>query len=158
MQWTAMEKTARKQLNTRHTLVDASPWLILLLLLITACTRTASTSPTLITTESASPITVDQVRVTQGTGVYVSGTATIAEDDCVLTELLENGQPVGWWPKDICVQVGVGRWELLAALGRDSAPDQLDSTAQYAVRAWARAQPDATSIEFPFDLEAPPQP
>lgn len=158
MQWMAMEKTARKQPNTRHTLVDATPWLILLLLLITACTRTASTSPTLMTTESVSPITVDQVRVTQGTGVYVSGAGSIAEGDCVFTELLENGQPVEWWPKDICVQIAEGRWELLAALGRDGAPDQLYPTAQYAVRAWSRAQPDATSIQFPFDIEGPPQP
>lgn len=153
-----MEKTARKQLNIRHTPVDASLWLIPLLILITACTRTASTSPTILTTDSISPIIVDQVRVTQGTGIYVSGSASIAEDDCVQTELLENDQPTQWWPSDICVQVGEGRWELLAALGRDGAPEQLDPTAQYAVRAWSRAQPDATSIEFPFDLEGPPQP
>lgn len=153
-----MKKTAWKQLNIRHTLVDASLWLIPLMLLITACTRTASTSPTLLTTESAAPITVNQVRVTQGTGVYISGTALIADDDCVQTELLENGQPVEWWPKDICVQAGEGRWELLSALGRDGAPDELDLKAQYAVRAWSRAQPEATSIQFPFDLVGPPQP
>ena len=153
-----MKKTAWKQSNIQHTPVDASLWLIPLLLLITACTRTASTFPSILTTESISPVTIDQVRVTQGTGVYVSGSASIAEDDCVQTQLLENEQPVEWWPEEICVQAGDGRWELLTALGRDGAPEQLDPTAQYAVRAWSRSQPEATTIQFPFDLEGPPRP
>lgn len=154
-----MELTPRKQPNTCPTrFAAASLWLVTMLILLTACTRSASTSPTLITTESTPSITVDQVQVTQGTGINISGSGVVPAGDCVKTELLQNGEPVAWWPEDICVEVGAGRWEMLAALGREGAPAQLDTTAQYEIRARARSNPDATSVRFPFDLEGPPQP
>lgn len=154
-----MKQTVQKQPNTRpiHP-TDASLWLILLLLFITACTRNASTSPASIQTESAPRVIIDRVQVTQGTGIYVTGGGTVPDGGCVKTELLADGAALAWWPRDICVEVGAGRWELLTALGRDGAPEQLDSNVQYEMRAWWPEQPDTSSTRFPFDLEGPPQP
>jgi hypothetical protein len=125
--------------------------------LLTACTRPASKPSVVYATSSASRITVDRVQINQGDGVYVSGRSTLPEGECVKTELLANGKTVDWWPRDVCVAVDTGHWEMLAGLGRKGAPERLETGVAYEIHAWWPKNPDQISTRFPFDLNGPKQ-
>ena len=88
----------------------------------------------------------------------MSGQTTIPYGECVQTELLADGKPVDWWPKDKCIQVGGNSWEFLAALGKNGAPERLDPNKSYAIHAWWPQKPDTASTRFPFDLNGPKTP
>lgn len=98
---------------------------------------------------------IDKVQVNQGEGIYVSGRSTIPDGECVKTELLANAQSVAWWPRDICITVDSGRWEILAGLGRSGAPERLDPGAAYEIHAWWPKKQAETLTRFPFDIKAP---
>jgi hypothetical protein len=50
-----------------------------------------------------------------------------------------------------------GAWQLSVLLGQDGAPEKLDATAQYILRAYQQNGPNIVSV-FPFDLTGPPTP
>jgi hypothetical protein len=128
---------------------------LLVAVLSTACSRSASKAPVLPATPTEASLAIDQVQITQGTGIYLSGRSTIPAGECIRTELLADGKPVDWWPGDVCVEVDVGQWEMLVGLGHDNAPAQLPPGVQYEIHAWWPAQPDTVSTRFPFDLDGP---
>lgn len=128
---------------------------LLAAVLITACTRPASVPSVVIATGSPPVITIEQVQVEQGNGVYVSGRSTLPDGECVKTELTADRKAVPWWPKDICVVVDAHQWEMLAALGHNGAPERLEPDIEYEIHAWWPKNPAATSTRFPFDLNGP---
>jgi hypothetical protein len=132
-------------------------WFILLLTagLLVSCTRPASKPAVVYATDSAPRVMIDKVQVNQGEGIYVSGRSTIPNGECVKTELLANTQSVDWWPRDICIAVDGGRWEILAGLGRSGAPERLDPSTAYELRAWWPKKQAETLTRFPFDIKAP---
>lgn len=141
--------------------VARRPWIVLLVfctLFASACSRPASQSPVVNTTERTPTVTVDQVKVTQGSGVYVHGQSMLPVGDCVQTELLADNKPVIWWPRDVCIQEDAGQWEILVALGQNGAPAKLDPKVKYEIHAWWPSQPEKVSTRFPFDLNSPPPP
>lgn len=135
--------------------------LCLTAILLAACSRPASQrpaslAPTTGTAAHSGPqVLIDQVQVEAGAGIYVQGHSTLADGECVKTELLDAQQPVAWWPKDVCVEVDAGQWELLAALGKDGAPETLNPAGHYTVHAWWPKQPQQSSTNFSIDLAGP---
>jgi hypothetical protein len=109
-------------------------------------------------TDSAPRIFIDLVQVNEGSGVYVSGRSTLPDGACVKTELLEDQKVLEWWPRDVCVEIANGKWEFLAALGRDGAPERLNPDVEYQIHAFWPDQPDKVDTRFPFDLSGPPAP
>jgi hypothetical protein len=126
--------------------------------ILTACTRSGSRAPFVYATDSAPRIMIDKVRVNEGNGVYVSGRSTLPNGECVQTELLVDQQPASWWPRNVCIQIDSGQWEILVALGMNGAPAQLDPNAAYLIHAWWPTHPDTTFTRFPFDLKGPASP
>ncbi len=125
--------------------------------LLAACTRPASTPPFTYPTRSAPGVTVEQVQVDQGTGIYLSGRSTLPNGECIKTELLEDGKKANWWPADTCVTVDTGNWEMLVGLGREGAPEHLDPKNNYEIHAWWPKNPEKVTTRFPFDLTGPKQ-
>jgi hypothetical protein len=125
--------------------------------LLTACTRPASRPAFVYATDSAPRIIIDKVQVNQGTGVYISGRSTLPDGECLKTELLADGKTADWWPREVCVTVDTGQWEMLVALGHKGAPNQLEPGAAYEIRAWWPQNPGQVSARFPFDLNGPKQ-
>jgi hypothetical protein len=107
-------------------------------------------------TQNIQLISIDSVQVTQGTGVYVHGITDLPDGECIQTNLLADNQPESWWPRDVCIQVETGQWEILVSLGRRGAPTQLDDGIQYEIHAWYPKVGQETLISFPFDLSGPP--
>lgn len=147
--------------------------------IINGCARQASTAPATFPTyktpfdvplqaspagaipistaeQSTQQITIDSVQVIQGSGIYVMGTTSLADGECIQTELLADDQPTAWWPLDLCIQVETGLWEILVSLGRRGAPQKLDEEIHYQIHAWWPKAAQETSIFFPFDLGRPP--
>lgn len=120
------------------------------------CTRPASRPPVVYATDSAPRIIIERVQVNEGSGIYITGRSTLPDGECLQTELLENQTVLEWWPRDVCVEIANGRWEFLAALGRDKAPERLDAGVEYEIHAWWPEQPETVSARFPFDLSGPP--
>lgn len=131
--------------------------LLLVAVLLTACTRPASKPPFVYATNSAQRVTVDQVQINQGTGIYVSGRSTLPNGECIKTELLEDGKKANWWPVDACVTVDTGHWEMLVGLGRSGAPGQLKPGIDYEIHVWWPKAPEQVTTRFPFDLTGPKQ-
>ena len=127
----------------------------LMLIFAAGCTRTASLPSVIYATDSAPRITIDRVQINEGSGIYLSGRSTLADGECVQTRLLENQTDLEWWPRDVCVEIANGRWEFLTALGRNGAPQQLETGAEYEIYAWWPQEPEVVNTRFPFDLSGP---
>jgi hypothetical protein len=125
--------------------------------LLSACTRPASLPAVVHETSSAPGITIEQVQVSQGAGIYVAGRSSLPNGECIKTELLANQEAVKWWPRDVCVEIDLHQWEILAALGRNGAPERLDPNLKYKIHVWWPKDPAAISTEYPFDLNGPKQ-
>jgi hypothetical protein len=125
--------------------------------LLASCTLPASKPPVVYMTREAPGITIDRVQVNQGAGIYVAGRSTLPDGECVQTELLADEKVLEWWPREVCVEIASRRWEILAALGRQGAPERLDPNAAYEIHAWNPKAPTNTSTRFPFDLNGSTQ-
>lgn len=125
---------------------------------LTACTRSASKAKTVTVTNPVPNINIDRVEVNDNNGIYVTGRSTIPAGECVQTELLSNHTIVKWWPRDVCIQIDAGKWEILVALGQNGAPANLPRNVDYEIHAWWPKNPTQISVNFPFDLNGPKQP
>lgn len=137
-------------------------WLLLLGTILSACTRSVSVSPLAQPTLTAPPsssslVKIDQVKVIDNKGIYISGHSNLPSGECIKTNLLADQKAVDWWPRDVCIQPDAGQWEMLVSLGRNGAPAQLDSKASYELQAWWPKQEKETQTRFPFDLQGPKQ-
>lgn len=161
-----MSVARRSQMPVQALFYITAITLASLSLLLAACTRSVSTEPYVKPTSgtpqnatTAAPIvSIEDARVTQGEGIYITGHAALADGECIKTNLLAGGQAAAWWPKDICVQVDAGQWEMLVSLGRSGAPQQLDPKAAYTLQAWWPNQEQATLTQFPLNLNGPKKP
>ena len=133
---------------------------LLLFLILTACTRPASTQPVTLPpspTLAQPTIQVEKVQVNDRVSIEIDGSAALAEGQCLQTDLLENGVSVGWWPKNTCIAPDAhGHWQMVIRLGHKGAPQTLDSQAEYEIHAWPMDHPEDIQARFPFDLQGPP--
>jgi hypothetical protein len=102
-------------------------------------------------------ITIDHVQIKVGGQISFSGRTTLPEGTCLQAQLLADDDPVNWWPRDTCVEVQQGDWEVSMPLPEDDGPEALGTSTQYRLRMWQRAQPSVESW-FHFDLAGPPMP
>jgi hypothetical protein len=100
-------------------------------------------------------ITIEEVQVVSDVQIIVRGHSTLPDGTCLGTELWADGVLQPWWPTDTCVLIQEGRWELSVPLGEGMAPEGLDPTVQYVLRAWLPGGPNIVSV-FPFDIAGPP--
>jgi len=100
-------------------------------------------------------ITIKAVQVIAGDQIIVHGESTLPEGTCLSTELYADGELQTWWPTESCTPVQDGTWQLSVPLGEGLAPEALDSTVQYMLRAFLPGGPNIVSI-FPFDIAGPP--
>lgn len=124
-------------------------------ILFSACTRPASRT-VLETSRPTAPtawVSIQSVTVTAGQGIYVRGESHLPAGECVQTDLQINGDTAQWWPRDVCIQPDGGLWELLVALGKNGAPDQLAADSHCTLRAWWPGQPQTVQANFPFTLQ-----
>jgi hypothetical protein len=87
--------------------------------------------------------------------VIVRGSSNLPDGTCLGTELWADGKPQTWWPSDACAEVQDDVWQLTVPLGAGGAPERLDPTSQYMLRAWLPGGPNIVSV-FAFDLTTPP--
>ena len=83
--------------------------------------------------------------------ITFSGTTTLPEGACLLSELTQDGDLVPWWPGDACTPVSEPTWEINVFL-----TEPLDEGAQYRLRAWWDDDPQGVADVFYFDLASPP--
>jgi hypothetical protein len=98
----------------------------------------------------------------QTTGVQVdpqqiifTGRTTLPEGACIQTQLAIDGEPASWWPVETCADRQEGEWQITVAFAEAGAPDTLDDSAQYVLRAWASTDPTIKAEPFYFDLIGP---
>ncbi len=131
-----------------------------LILFLPACSRSASTpSGTLPPPPGPEQwaIMVQSVQVTTNASIEINGEAILPSGGCVQTRLLEDGQPVSWWPQDTCIQPDTRQqWQMVVPLGRKGAPEALNPQVEYEIEAWWPEQPNEIQAHFPFDLQPPP--
>ncbi len=103
-------------------------------------------------------VIIESVQIDSSTGLLVvSGSTTLSDGDCILTELWSDGEPVAWWPAETCAELQGGAWQLEIALGQGDAPEALAPEVTHMVRAFQRNGPDVQS-QFAIDLSGPPTP
>jgi len=110
--------------------------------------------------EEAAPqgsITIASVQVTASTEIVVRGLSTLPDGTCLGTELWADGEPQTWWPGETCVPVASGTWQMIVPLGQGEVPAELDTSAQYMLRAFQYNGPNIVSV-LAFDLAGPPAP
>lgn len=111
-----------------------------------------------VKTEDFGEITIEGVQVHSGNSIAFTGRSTLPEGTCLQTELVADGERESWWPVEDCVPVGGdGTWTIVVPLGEGGAPDELDPTVQYELRAWQQSDPTMQAV-FWFDLAGPPAP
>ena len=118
-------------------------------------------APTQSTVPESTPVyalTIQQVSVEQGVKVELTGATTLPEGNCVYTQLLQDGEALGWWPVGKCFPVGSPDWQFSIPLGVEGAPDELDPDAAYCIHIWWPGAPAETLAELDFDLTPPPAP
>jgi hypothetical protein len=140
----------------RSRLCLACLWIILA---APACARPASTAPGVLPSSTGpqpQDLRITGVRVTAGAGIQVDGSAVLPEGSCIMTSLIENDQPAGWWPTSSCIYSDpYGLWQIIIPLGRRGAPEALDPQAQYEIIAWWTERPEDVQARFPFDFRPP---
>jgi hypothetical protein len=99
-------------------------------------------------------ITITSVQVVSGRVVF-AGRSTLPSGICIQTQLLADDDYEAWWPADTCAAVQDGTWQIVVSLGAGKAPSELDSSAQYMLRAWQQDDPTIEAV-FWFDLTGPP--
>jgi hypothetical protein len=131
--------------------------LMLCVILLAGCKRSLSTPNGPLPTQSVAPdaVKIGSVKVTQGGSIEVDGKADLPDGACVETMLMENEQAVEWWPKDVCIQPDGGDWQMVVPLGRNGAPQNLNSQNNYEMRAWRPDESAKTLTAFPFELTSP---
>lgn len=103
-------------------------------------------------------VIIESVQIDGHTGLLaLSGSTTLPDGDCILTELWSGGEPAPWWPAATCADLQGGVWQIQIRLGQDGAPPALDPEATHQVRAFQRNGPDVQS-QFVIDLSPPPTP
>jgi hypothetical protein len=102
-------------------------------------------------------ISIICVQVTSDQIVF-AGRSILPEGTCVLTELVADGTTEPWWPTRTCATVEAGEWNIRVPLGEEGAPDELDPSAQYCLRAWERDYPFIHADLLWFDLVGPASP
>jgi hypothetical protein len=130
---------------------------LLLVLLLSACSRTASTQ-TITLPAPPGPedwdISIQSVQVIPKTSIEIRGSAVLPLDGCIQTRLVEDDEPVSWWPENTCITPDTRQeWQMVVPL--DGA---LDAAARYEIQAWWPEQPEKIQADFPFDLQSPPTP
>jgi hypothetical protein len=128
---------------------------LMCLLALSGCAQSQTAQP-----EVPSPvdgtIAIRGVHIEQGS-ISFTGETTLPDGACIQTQLQADNDEVTWWPSDACVNVHSGTWEIRVQLGVDGAPDEMNSSAQYIMRAWSRDTPSILAT-FNFDLTGPPVP
>ncbi|MBW6467131.1 MAG: hypothetical protein K0B06_11550 [Brevefilum sp.] len=92
------------------------------------------------------------VEVRAGEQIAFTGTTTLPEGACLLSELTQDGDLVPWWPGDTCTLISGPTWKINVFL-----TEPLDEDAQYTLRAWYDEDPEGVADVFYFDLAPPPQ-
>lgn len=126
---------------------------LVLVVLLSACSRPASTQVLGSPAAPGAAITIEQVQVTQGTGLRVNGASSLPAGDCFQTGVWINDELAGWWPADVCIEPDGGQWEMVIALGQGDTPAQLDPQSRYEVRAWLPDNPDQIVAHLAFTVE-----
>lgn len=130
----------------------------LVLGLLSACTAPAG-APTPVQatpTIPAGSYTLDisgvEVRAGERITITFTGTTTLPEGACLITQLTADGADVEWWPQGHCAPIGP-TWEIGVTL-----PGPLDDEAHYRLHAWWDGDPAGVTDVFYFDLAPPPGP
>lgn len=111
-----------------------------------------------ITVQGEAEIDVKHVEVRTGDAIIFSGTTTLSEGECIISQLFKDENPVDWWPSDKCFLVTNKDWQFTVALGEDGVPDELDDSAQYRLQVWWQNAPDESVDNIYFDLAGPQSP
>jgi hypothetical protein len=127
-------------------------------IVLSACVRPASTSPAATPSISVLSVSIVRVRISPENGIFVTGTTNLPNGECVKTELLANDAVEPWWPRDVCVQVDSGQWEILVPLGRHGAPARLNADAQYEIRVFWPTDPERVTDNLHFNVNSPEEP
>jgi hypothetical protein len=117
-------------------------------LTLTACTAPVSRTP-IQPDPGTDHYTLDitGVEVRAGEEITFTGTTTLPEGACLLSELTQDGDLVPWWPGDACTLISAPTWEINVFL-----TEPLDEGAQYRLRAWWDGDPEGVADVFYFDL------
>lgn len=117
----------------------------------------SGTSPQITSTAPPVPsIAISGVQVQEHSYIHIRGQSDLPEGACILTQLEQEGEKVSWWPDGACATVKNSQWQLTVQLGENGAPQDLDESAQYAIRAWYKDDRTIAAQHFPFDLQGPP--
>jgi hypothetical protein len=104
-------------------------------------------------TPAAGQIDADQL-ATDTRRLTVSGTTTLPDDACLLTQLMIGQSLAPDWPTE-CVTPAHGAWRLSVALGEKGQPPALTPGVAYELLVWLRDHPEVGD-RLPFDLDGPP--
>jgi hypothetical protein len=86
----------------------------------------------------------------------VSGTTTLPDGVCLVTQLMAGEALVPDWPID-CISPAQGAWALDVALGERGQPPALTPGVDYELFVWLRDYP-LVADRLPFDLDGPAAP
>jgi hypothetical protein len=146
---------------------------LILLLALSACGSTPSpvptptrlalltATPTEVPTNGQTPvcdncITITGVRIQPGWFTLV-GESALPDGTCLQTQLYVEDEPLPWWPKETCVTVQDGMWQISVSLEESGAPYERPLEGGYTLVAWQKDRRIASAV-FWIEYSGPPTP
>jgi len=103
-------------------------------------------------------IDIEHIEVRTGDRINFSGSTTLPDGECIVSQLFKDEAPVGWWPSDQCFLIDNPDWQFAVPLGEGDIPEKLDTSAQYRLQVWWEGDPEETVDDIYFDLAGPQSP
>lgn len=93
-------------------------------------------------------LSIDGVEVT-GDAIIFWGQTTLSTDYCLYTQLVNDEDPVAWWPAGKCFPVSNPVWRYAVALGEEGG-ETLPENASYVLKIWWPGAPGIVEDDFAF--------
>lgn len=93
-------------------------------------------------------IMIQGVGMKSDDGISIYGSCLLPENACIVTQLLDHGEVVPWWPANACATIEDSHWHIDVPLESDNL-----TAKGYRVHAWERGNSAVTPARYPFSIE-----
>ncbi len=93
-------------------------------------------------------IMIQNVSMKSNDHISIHGSCLLPENACIVTQLLDHGEVVPWWPGTACATIEDGHWHIDVPLAGNNL-----TVKGYRVYAWERENDAVAPARYPFSIE-----